>query len=181
MSEGVSTEGTTDWQSVYGEHSPAIFAFLLNRTGHRQDAEDLLQETFVRAMNAGDALREEGRMKAYLFSIAHNVMVNWYRKKSPEAMPSMPDGSDPFEQVADGDRISPDDEVQWRDLHGRVHRILDTMSERYSLAFRFGVLEGRAYSEIARSTGWSASQVKINIHRARRQMIEALREQGFLE
>jgi len=170
------------WHDVYEKHGPAILAYLINRTGKKQDAEDLLQETFVRAIKASGSLREEGKLKSYLFSVAHNLMVNSFRKRREESLPVNEDTNmDPFESIPDNLRLAPDEEAMGSELNQRVHSTLETMSEKYKIAFQLGVLEGLTYNEIARNTGWSLPQVKINIHRARKQMINELSTFGFLD
>ena len=68
------------WTSAYARHESDILAFLRRRLP-REDAEDLCQETFARAVAAGDALRDPSRVRAYLYSIAHNLMVNHLRRR----------------------------------------------------------------------------------------------------
>lgn len=179
-------EGHTDnkqfWHGAYEEHGPGILAFLTNRLGNRTQAEDLLQETFVRAIRAKDNLRDKSKLKSYLFSVAHNLMVNHVRKKKPTSLPQGADfDGDPFDLVADHDQLAPDEEAAMSDLNGHVERTMESMSERYRVAFQLGVLEGRSYDEICRSTGWNLGQVKINIHRARKQMIASLSDGGYLD
>jgi RNA polymerase sigma-70 factor, ECF subfamily len=178
----VKTDKTEYWHKVYNEHGPAVLAYLNKRLGHRQEAEDLLQETFVRVIKAKSPLRDESKLKSYLFSVAHNLMVNFFRKRKTESLPQSDEyDEDPFERVEDVDSLAPDHKAEWMDFKDQVFYQLDQMSEQYQLAFKYGVLEGRAYNEIARKTGWSSSQVKINIHRARKKMILALRDSGYIE
>jgi RNA polymerase sigma-70 factor (ECF subfamily) len=171
------------WHAAYEEYGPPVLAFLVNRLGHRADAEDLLQETFVRAIHSRKALRDETKVKSYLFSIAHNLMINHVRKLQPDSASSLasPDGTNPLDRIADEGIISPELEAEANDLNGAVQAVLDTLHERYQVAFRLGVLEGRAYSDIARTTGWNLAQVKINVHRARRKVIDHLKDRGFLD
>ncbi|MFH0882114.1 MAG: RNA polymerase sigma factor [bacterium] len=171
------------WHAAYEEYGPPVLAFLVNRLGHRADAEDLLQETFVRAIRSRKALRDETKVKSYLFSIAHNLMVNHVRKLRPDTATSLtgPDGINSLDRIADEGMISPDLEAEANDLNEAVQTVLDTLHERYQVAFRLGVLEGRAYNDIARTTGWNLAQVKINVHRARRKVIDHLKDSGFLD
>lgn len=171
------------WHHAYEEYGPQVLAFLVNRLGHRADAEDLLQETFVRAIRSRTAVRDESKVRSYLFSIAHNLMVNHVRRQRPETASSLAgaDEGDPIDRMADERSLAPDDAAVANDLGGVVQEYLDTLHERYRVAFQLGVLEGRAYSDIARTTGWNLAQVKINVHRARKKMIEHLRDKGYLD
>lgn len=159
-----------------------MLAYLRARTGDRQEAEDLLQETFVRVIKSPNAIQDTGKLKSYLFTTAHNVMVNSFRKNRPERLHAL-NGSDedPFERIEDTTGSAPDEEAEMTDLREKVMQSLEQMSERYRVAFEYGILEGRSYANIARTTGWSLAQVKVNIHRARKQMIEALQQQGVLD
>lgn len=170
-----------EWHAAYEEYGPAMLAYLNQRTGDRQEAEDLLQETFVRVIRSRNVIQDTGKLKSYLFTTAHNVMVNSFRKSRPERLHAMQGEEDPFERIEDTTGSAPDEEAQMTDLREKVMLALEQMSERYRVAFEYGVLEGRSYANIARTTGWSLAQVKVNIHRARKQMIEALQRQGILE
>jgi len=170
------------WREAYDEHGAALFAFLRHRVKNRQDAEDLLQDVFIRVIKANSELREPTRVKSYLFSTAYNLTIYHFRRRKFYDLPSNADDStDPFELVPDEGQIGPDDEAQWMDLNEHVLNSMETLNERYRTAFQYGVLEGRAYVEIARMTGWTDAQVKVNVHRARKAMIKDLRERGILE
>jgi RNA polymerase sigma-70 factor, ECF subfamily len=170
------------WREAYDAHGSALFAFLRHRVKNRQDAEDLLQDVFIRVIKADSELREPARVKSYLFSTAYNLTINHFRRrKFDDLSPNGDDPTDPFELVPDEQRLAPDLEAEWMDLNEHVLSSLETLNERYRTAFQYGVLEGRAYNEISRLTGWSDAQVKVNVHRARKAMIKDLQKRGILE
>ena len=70
------------WKATFEEHGGAVLAFLMSRVGRREVGEDLLQETFVRAMRSG-ALRDLSKARSYLFSIAYRLVVDHVRKRRP--------------------------------------------------------------------------------------------------
>ena len=176
---------TTDmefWRNAYDEHAPALYGFLRKRVKSREDAEDLLQDVFIRVIKADTELRDPNRVKSYLFSTAYHLSINSYRQHRFANLPVPGEnGENPLEQVQDHGGLQPDDEAEWMDLNEQVLASLNTLNERYKTAFRYGVLEARAYSEIARLTGWTTAQVKVNVHRARKAMIDLLRQRGVLE
>ncbi|MCB2211747.1 RNA polymerase sigma factor [bacterium] len=171
------------WREAYDEHGAALFAFLRHRVKNRQDAEDLLQDVFIRVIKTDTELREPSRVKSYLFSTAYNLTINYFRRRKFDDLSSNGDDPnvDPFEQVPDVHRLQPDHEAEWMDLNEHVLTSMEALNERYKTAFQFGVLEGRAYNEIARMTGWTDAQVKVNVHRARKAIIKDLRDRGVLE
>lgn len=177
------TQDLNFWHGVYREHGSSLLAFLRHRVGNRQDAEDLLQDVFIRVINTDSELRQPSRVKSYLFSTAYNLSINHFRRRKFSDLPAGDEdgASDPFEQVPDTHRLGPDDEAEWMDLNAHVIESMDALNDRYKTAFQYGVLEGRPYNEIARLTGWTVAQVKVNVHRARKAMIQTLRERGVLE
>lgn len=160
------------WRSAYDRHGPAVRAFLERRLRRREEAEDLLQETFVRAIRS-DSFSEGGNLRGYLLRIAHNLMVNRLRRPRLVVPGGDEDGS--FDHVASGG-ASPEEDASWSAFRHDLARVLAGMSEAHRRAFEMAVLEGRSYGEVAERMGWSLAQVKINVYRARRRVIEELRE-----
>lgn len=170
------------WRAAYEQYGPALLAYLLSRLPRRDDAEDLLQETFVRAIRASGSLRDEGKLRSYLFTVAHNLMINQVRRTRVLPLSATGErGGDTFEGIADDESDSPEDTVHLRDLDETVAQAMEMMTPAHREAFRMGVLEGRPYSEIARLTGWSLAQVKINIYRARKTAIAEIRRRGLVD
>lgn len=159
------------WRTAYQAHGPAVLSFLRHRLGRREDAEDLLQETFVRAIRS-DSFEDGGNLRAYLMRIAHNLWVTGLRRPRRVTL------IDESEQEALAERpdpaASPEQEAAGSDLREKVGRILAGMREPYRRAFELGVLEQHSYNEVAEVMGWSLSQVKVNIYRARRQVLSEL-------
>ncbi len=166
------------WKTAYEEHGPAVLAFLHSRLGDPHDAEDLLQETFVRAIQAAEPLRDLGKTRSYLFSIAHNTMVNHVRKKREVLLPAGTGADEQgLEAFLDMNAVNPEDIASYSELKDKLEVVMNDMSDAHRKAFEQGVLMQKPYRDIARSTGWSLSQVKINVYRARKQAIAALSEE----
>lgn len=159
------------WQSAYRTHGPAVMGFLLRRLGRREEAEDLLQETFVRAIRVdsfdGDNLR------GYLLCIARNLMINRLRRPLRVVPVQTAPEEQPFEDVAAaGD--TPEREAEWAAFQKRLDRALAGLNEDHRRAFELAVFEQHSYAEISRLTGWGLPRVKSNIHRARKRLIARL-------
>ena len=161
------------WQAAYRNHGSAVLGYLTSRLG-REDAEDVLQETFVRAIKASDTSSEPTRLRPYLLTIAHNLMVNTYRKKRPMAF-SETTAPESFEDRP-GLETSPLDSVNLHQLEDRVESCIEEMTSDQRLAFELAVLGGTPYKDIARKTGWSLAKVKVTVYRSRQRAISNLRE-----
>lgn len=162
------------WQMAFRSHGPSVLAFLERRLGRKEEAEDLLQETFVRAIRAGSFL-EGGPLRAYLLRIAKNLLINRLRRPRLVLPPEFGvEDEDPFAQVADAQQPTPEEGAVWTSLRIRLKEALGRLSADQRRAFDLVSVEQCSYQEIARATGWSPSQVKINVFRARKKLIAEL-------
>lgn len=163
------------WATTFQEHASSVLAFLSSRTGRRDVAEDLLQETFVRVMRAEPRRDDPVGLRSYLFTTAHNLLLSRHRRKRPILFSEVTDdGARPFEERADEDVESPERAADFRRLETRLHAVLATLPEAHRVAFELAVLQQRSYDEIALDRGWSLGQVKTNVHRARKKVIAQL-------
>lgn len=169
----------TFWQSAYRDHGPAVLGYLSSRM-RREDAEDLLQETFVRAIRSSGSLRDEEKLRPYLLTIAHNLLVNRYRRREPQLFSELANPTDegdvPGLPEPAAPDASPEQEADLSRLEERLGAVVAEMTPHLRAAFEQGVLRQEPYKEIARRNGWSLAQVKINVYRARRQAIAKLRD-----
>lgn len=185
MDEPVSEAAVgTFWQAAYEAHAPAVLAFLGRRLPSRDEAEDLLQETFVRAIRAGNAREEQ--LRYYLLTTARHLLVN--RLRRPRLVVAADElaarrgrhdddtAADPgraLEDVPDA-AASPERAAAWSSFAGNLERAVASLSPDLRLAFRLAVVERNPYADVMRLTGWSLAQVKTNVFRARQRVLAAL-------
>jgi len=155
------------WRSAFHQHGGAIHSYLQARTRNLEDADDLLQETFVKAIHATSGLKDITKIRAYLFSIAHNLWVNSCRNASK---------SEQLDPEKLSINITPEHTFQNDTFQKQLEFILKTLSGNHRKAFEMAVVQGYSYQEISNQTGWSLSAVKVNIYRARKQIIKALKQ-----
>ena len=165
-----ATSETNFWKRAYEEHGPAILAFLRSRLSMPDEAEELMQETFVRAIRGQGRLREPERVRSYLFTTAHNLVRNHHRRATASPLLSAVPEREP--RAADAS----DARARLRSLLERLSGLLDGMPQAHRQAFELAVLQRLPYREIAHRTGWSLALVKTNVHRARRRVVDGLAE-----
>jgi RNA polymerase sigma-70 factor, ECF subfamily len=167
----------TDWSSVYEEHGTAVRAYLRRRTG-REEAEDLCQETFARAVSASSPLRKAESVRAYLFQIAHNLLVNHLRRPHQRVR----NESDLAENQELSELASYDERAEEREdarrLADRVDSHLRTLPEDRRRCFEMAAIDGRPYAEIADELGWTVPNVKIQVFRIRKSLIRLLPQES---
>jgi len=167
-------ESAAVWRSAWQSERGPLLGFLRRRLRDEAAAEDLLQETFVRALRAGRVERAEDA-GPYLFTIAQNLVADhWRRRMRLLPQEGEAPGDAGLEAVADERAESPEAAASRRGLERRVRAAFGLLPERYQRAFRLAAIEQRSYREVAELTGWSLDQVRVNVHRARRRLIAEL-------
>jgi RNA polymerase sigma factor (sigma-70 family) len=169
----------TFWQTTFEQHGSAVMAFLSSRLGRRDLAEDLLQDTFVRVMRTRVPLRDPAKVRSYLFSTAHRLILN-RRRRRPVLLFSELSQRDSGESV-DLEAIGADQQdagelTDLSRLRERLDEVLSELPPPHRRAFELVVLDQMSYAEVARQEGWSLDQVRMNVYRARKGAIARLRE-----
>lgn len=170
-------------------HADALYGAALRLTRARADAEDLLQETFLKAFRAYDRFEEGTNLRAWLFRILTNTYISTYRKR--QRAPELSDVDDVEDLylyrrlTASGLSRSAEDAALERLTAPEVLRALDELPEQFRLAVLLSDVEEFSYKEIAEITGVPIGTVMSRIHRGRKALQRALApyaaEQGLLE
>jgi RNA polymerase sigma-70 factor (ECF subfamily) len=157
----------TEFEQLYEEHAQALYGFLAYRTGDRVLAEDLLSETFERALGARRRFNPlRGSAKGWLYSIALNCARNAVRSRGVETRALERLGA-PVESADPG--LSFEDREELSEALARL-----AAEEREALALRFGA--GLSAPEIARVTGERLTTVEGRVYRGLRKLREIMGE-----
>ncbi len=170
-------------------HLDALYRTALRMTRSEADAEDLVQETYIRAFRFRDQFTLGTNMKAWLFRILTNTFINTYRRKAAQPEVTDLEGVDEFSlyrRMAD-DRAassSPDPEAEL--LRNVVDTEVTDALEELPEKFRTTVLldvEGFSYKEIAEMLGIPIGTVMSRLHRGRKflqkRLYDLARERGI--
>lgn len=179
-----------------GEFEAAAMPFLdsLYNTAYRmtrnaQDAEDLVQETYLKAYRAFDRFEAGTNLKAWLFKILKNTFINEYRRRQhAPAQTDFADIEESFEsQLADdaaGGIKNPEDELLQDVLDEDVQRAIDELPVDYRMVVLLADLEGFSYKEISDILDIPVGTVMSRLYRGRRllqrSMLDYARGHGYL-
>ena len=157
----------------------SMYGAALRLTRNPSDAEDLLQETFLRAFSAFQTFEAGTNLKAWLYRILMNTYISSYRKqkRSPQTVSS--DDVEDFSLyrsiVEDGSR-TPEAEVLASIPDEEVKLALEELPEQFRVAVLLADVEGFSYKEIADITDASIGTVMSRLHRGRKALQKALWE-----
>jgi RNA polymerase sigma-70 factor, ECF subfamily len=159
----------------------ALYAAALRMTRNPSDAEDLVQETYLRAYRGFEGFREGTNLKAWLYRILTNTFINQYRakKRRPDQV-DLDDVEDFFIyrrlgglEAAAAER-TPETEVLESIPDAEVKEALESIPEQFRMAVILADIEGFSYKEIAEILEVPIGTVMSRIHRGRRQLQQRL-------
>ena len=172
-------------QAAYRElvrrYERPIFSLIYRMVRNREQAEDLSQETFVKALNAIESYRPEYKFSSWIFKIANNVAIDHLRRRELDtlSLDGSPHALTPEAVQATalqlGDRQETAlEELEARELGGEIERAIAGLRPEYRSCILLRHVEGRPYEEIATMLDLPLGTVKTYIHRARGELREAL-------
>ncbi len=138
-------------------HAPALYRMALYLSGNREDAEDLVQEVFIKARASFHTLKNIDKCKSWLCSILYRKFVDEYRKRKNHV--------ELFDLPA-----KEEEEEQWpHDITaGQLKTALDRLDPKYRLPVVAHFLSGQSYQEIAAQLDLPIGTVMSRIHRAKK-------------
>jgi len=158
---------------IFDRYARPIISFIYDMIGHRDLAEELTQETFVRAYKNLNALRDDTKLSTWLFGIAKNVARESLRYKHRDSDKIGID-DDRVIELRDG-KLPPDRQLLDKELSGVIQHALGALDHDKRLVFTLKVFQQRSYEEIAEITGSSIPKLKTDLHRARAEMRRRIR------
>jgi RNA polymerase sigma-70 factor, ECF subfamily len=169
------------YQVLVERHCRNVFRLVFRMTGSEPDAEDLVQETFLRAYKALNRFEMRANFGTWLHRVAVNCTLDFLRRRQRPGevpmdaeAPAGEENSDPLQKVPSRD---PDPErlLLSAEMQKRLNGALAELSSRERAAFVLRHLEGRSIEEISQMLGLRANAAKNTIFRAVQKLRQALR------
>jgi RNA polymerase sigma-70 factor (ECF subfamily) len=167
MADQASAPGlSSEFASIYDEHSHAIFYLALRYLGDPQKAQDATHDVFLKAFRKLDQFRGEASVRTWLYRIAinhcQNLCQSWHNRNVHS------NANDSVWENSAAKTDSPLRVLETKELGQRIQKSLDALSDEYRLLLLLVADEELSYEEIATLVGQSADAVRGKLHRARK-------------
>jgi RNA polymerase sigma-70 factor, ECF subfamily len=167
---------------------PNLYGAALRLTRNPQDAEDLVQEAYLRAYRGFSGFQEGTNLRAWMYRILTNTFINTYRKKQRQPQTVADEDIEDwylYDKLGEsGVEASAETEVLEKIPDEDVQRALEDLPENFRMAVLLADVEGFSYKEIAEILGIPIGTVMSRLHRGRKALQKALwetvRERGLV-
>jgi len=152
-----------DFKQRFIPHYKLLYRVAYRLTGNAQDAEDLLQDTYLKLWLKRDDLTKEAETQAYLVTLMRNLFLDQRRLKRINTSADLDKAEPPDEQCLDR-------QIDSRDEASQMEGLIRQLPERDSNIVQMHLVEGRSYKEIEQYTGLSQGNIRIIVMRARQKL-----------
>jgi len=176
-------ERKKEFEGVALQYMDSLYSAALRMARDETEAQDLVQDAYLRAYRFFDKFEKGTNFRAWLFKILKNIYINKYRKESKK--PQMIDISN---VEVSGDltaAVTPEDEVFNKLLDDDITNAMDALPEEFRLAIILSDLQGFSYKEIAEILDCPIGTVMSRLHRGRKLLRNSLhdyaRKRGYVK
>jgi RNA polymerase sigma-70 factor (ECF subfamily) len=161
-----------------------VFALVARMVHDPATAEDLAQEVFVKAFRRLDTYDPARKFSSWLFKVAHNTTIDFLRRGDVETVPlearkEEDDRGALADVLADEGGEDPGAAAERRQMARSLERAIARLRPEYRESVVLRYVEGLSYQEICEVTGQPLGTVKTNLHRARKELADAMTEMGW--
>jgi RNA polymerase sigma-70 factor, ECF subfamily len=162
--------------ALVAEYSTALYRVAFSVTRNAAEAEDAVQETFLRVLRHESRLGEIRDYRVWLVRIVWNIVLD--KKRRAKTRPEGEDIADHARALPSGDRAA-DQTVISSQEHGRILALIDRLPAREREAILLSAVDELTTAEIAAALGTTESSIRSRIFRARRELAVLLEKEGI--
>jgi RNA polymerase sigma-70 factor (ECF subfamily) len=156
------------FEDLVGTSQRDIVNFHYRLVGNRAEAEDLAQETFIRAYKKFETLKEAEKARSWLYQIARNVTIDFFRKNGGREIPLDTDILDYYTQKT---AVNHEVQLAHMELSREMAKCIDKLSKDEQLIVKLLYFEGFSYKQIADMLQINQNTLKSRLHRARQSLM----------
>jgi RNA polymerase sigma-70 factor (ECF subfamily) len=152
-----------------------VYSMIFRMTRNHEDADDLMQETFLSAYRALPKFDGRSSFSTWAYRIAMNMTLNHLKRKGREKGRTSLDENAALPESAGGDPPSPESESLRTELQGKIDGAIADLPAIYRAAFTLVALQGMSHGDAAAILGCSENTVSWRMHRSRKMLQERLK------
>lgn len=161
-------------EEIWNDYRSELRGYIGRRTRNAADADDVLQNVFLKICTRLETLRESDKMRGWLYRIAANAVIDYYRAKKPEV--ELP------EEIGWTPPPQPDEEdTCFEKMQSCLVPMVNKLPEKYRVTVRLSELIGWSNKRVAATVGISTSGVKSRVQRGRKMIRKMLEKCCRLE
>ena len=153
-----------EFRQRFMPHHQLLYRVAYHLTSNAQDAEDLLQDLYLKLWQKRDELPEEATRDAYLATMMRNLFIDQRRLKRLDASTELKNEEGP------PDERSLDRQIDARDEVRQIEGLISELSERDAKIIQMHLMEDRTYEEIEHDTGLSQGNIRIIVMRTKKKL-----------
>ena len=153
-----------EFKQRFMPHHRLLYRVAYQLTGNAQDAEDLLQDLYLKLWQKRDDLPDEAMKEAYLVTMMRNLFIDQRRLKHVDASAELKNEDGP------PDERSLDRQIDARDEVRQMEGLIRELSERDAKIIQMHVVDDHSYEEIERDTGLSQGNIRIIVMRTKKKL-----------
>jgi RNA polymerase sigma-70 factor, ECF subfamily len=161
---------------LYARHRGGVYRYLVRQCGNRATAEELFQDTWMNLIQARTRYRVDAKFATYLYTIAHNRLMDYFRRQRATQTESLDEEADESNQPAAAAALQPDRIAESREQAARLLALVQGLPQAQREVFLLHEEAGLALDEIADVTGANREAVKSRLRYALSKLREGMKE-----
>lgn len=153
-----------EFKQRFMPHYKLLYRVAYHLTGNAQDAEDLLQDLYLKLWQKRDDLPDEAMKEAYLVTMIRHLFVDQRRLKHLDVSADLKNEDGP------PDERSLDHQIDSKDEARQMEGLINNLPEREAKIIRMHVMDDRSYEEIEQDTGLSQGNIRIIVMRTKKKL-----------
>ncbi len=168
------------YNELVKRYEKPLFHFIVRTIRDRDDAKDVLQETFVRLFRSKEKLQENRSLKSWLFTAAHNLCIDFFRKHKPGRVTAVDSQDSAFQSMADSSSIEkpaqPDALYQEKWVQEKIIEAIQTLPPKQQMVMTLRSCKEMSLKEIADVMECSERTVGTTLFAARKKLMKMLKQ-----
>ena len=150
------TGDNTSFEILLTRHKSRVFSFIMSKIKNRDVTEDIFQDTFIKVINSlqKGKYNEEGKFLPWMMRIAHNLVIDHFRKESKMKNIRPTDEFNIFDLINDGNR-GQDEEMTRKRVHADLNMLIQELPEEQMAVLKMRYFEDMSFKKISEITGVS--------------------------